>query len=447
MIAGGLVLAAGLVVAAGLALYPAFDIAFHLEWGRQVIGGSLPAFEAPYAPTEHPLAVGVAILAAASGPLGGPLLIAWALAGVALMVVALAQMGRTFLPPFVALACALVGVSVHGAGLGASTEAFIDPFAWGLVLLAAATAASPQGSPFAVAAALGVAGLVRPEAWMIGGAWLAWVVARERRLPVRESALVAMGPACWVLLDLAVTGRPLFSFTHTTGVAEQLERDFGLGEALRILQEAVLHTANLPLGLVASALLVAGFRSAPSPVARSLAGLLAIVSAAFLAFAAVGLVPNMRYLMPVYAGTTLFIAWGCVAAAHGLADRVGTPRLAAATAVAALAAAGFAASLASNLRDARANSTRWHGLIALGDRGEHRCATVWSPNFQDALFVAAGGEEWPEAYYAQDRRRADCVLVASADVNAGDEVVATDGLAALVAVPAARGASARPASR
>jgi len=56
-----LVVAALAVAAVGLALlvptYPNYDTYFHLVWGRELVHGIKPDFDAYAAPTEHPLFV------------------------------------------------------------------------------------------------------------------------------------------------------------------------------------------------------------------------------------------------------------------------------------------------------------------------------------------------------------------------------------------------------
>src|SRR4051812_44600062 len=47
--------------------YPNYDSAYSLLWGRELLDGALPSFDAYRAPTEHPLAVA---FAAVLSPLG-----------------------------------------------------------------------------------------------------------------------------------------------------------------------------------------------------------------------------------------------------------------------------------------------------------------------------------------------------------------------------------------
>src|SRR5436190_1581251 len=76
-----------------------------------------------------------------------------------------------------------------------------------------------------------LASLMRPEAWLIAGfyvLWAGWRAPRPDRL--RFAAIAAAGPLVWVAVDTVVTGHPLFSLTHTNGLAEELGRNKGLSQ-------------------------------------------------------------------------------------------------------------------------------------------------------------------------------------------------------------------------
>ena len=90
-----------------------------------------------------------------------------------------------------------------------------------------------------------LAGLLRPEAWVLTGlAWLGTIVRAGRRArarpaptalrPARAAAplvatlAVIAAPAIWALTDLAVTGDPLHSLNATSELADELGRVRGL---------------------------------------------------------------------------------------------------------------------------------------------------------------------------------------------------------------------------
>ena len=59
---------------------------------------------------------------------------------------------------------------------------------------------------------LALAGMLRPEAWLLTGLyflWMAWPATWPQRF--RYAALAAIGPLVWAGTDWIVTGDPLFS--------------------------------------------------------------------------------------------------------------------------------------------------------------------------------------------------------------------------------------------
>src|SRR5207245_1888525 len=80
-----------------------------------------------------------------------------------------------------------------------------------------------------VLALLALAGLLRPEAWAFSGIyWLYLVRGRAPGAPAGQLAgvtlLAVSAPLVWVLSDLAITGEPLWSLTHTRHTAHTLGR-------------------------------------------------------------------------------------------------------------------------------------------------------------------------------------------------------------------------------
>ena len=101
----------------------------------------------------------------------------------------------------------------HGGGA--------DVPALALVAWAGALALARPRRDTGVLVLLALAGLLRPEAWLLSLAYAAWV-----RTP-RALALALAAPALWALADLAVTGDPFWSVTHTHEGTEALDRETG----------------------------------------------------------------------------------------------------------------------------------------------------------------------------------------------------------------------------
>src|SRR4051812_7783263 len=151
--------------------YDDYDALYALVWGQDLAGGHLPTdLSALHSPTSHPLDTLLAIAVA-------PLSHAAALAVFqAVSIVSFAGLGwaayrlgeRLFAPPTgVVLALILLTrpVLVHQA-----LTANVDIPFLALVVAAAAMEAARPRRGWPVVAVLAVAGLLRPGAWLLGGA-------------------------------------------------------------------------------------------------------------------------------------------------------------------------------------------------------------------------------------------------------------------------------------
>jgi hypothetical protein len=74
-----------------------------------------------------------------------------------------------------------------------------------------------------VLAILAVAGLLRPEAWVLSGLYVLWIWRATDRRAV-AIALAAAAPVIWALSDWAVTGDPLHSLHGTADLAVANDR-------------------------------------------------------------------------------------------------------------------------------------------------------------------------------------------------------------------------------
>jgi hypothetical protein len=115
------------------------------------------------------------------------------------------------------------------------------------------------GAP--VLALLGLAGLLRPEAWLFSGIyWLVLVVSSTHTYPARSrgelarlALLAAAAPIVWIGSDLLVTGDAMWSLTNTKHTAATLGRAQGIGDVPQyiprrigeVLRPAVLAGAAL----------------------------------------------------------------------------------------------------------------------------------------------------------------------------------------------------------
>ncbi len=76
-----------------------------------------------------------------------------------------------------------------------------------------------------VALLLALAGLLRPEAWILASGYVAWLWWADRRIDPVVAALGVGAPLLWFLLDARVTGDPLFSLHQTSFVVDSIGED------------------------------------------------------------------------------------------------------------------------------------------------------------------------------------------------------------------------------
>ncbi len=318
--------ALGAVAVLAIAAYFAYgrgfvngDTMWALTWGDQVAHLHQPTFTAD-SPTPHPL---VNVTTALLSPLGQAAEPAWHVIGylsLGAMLYATWLLGAALFGPWVGLiALALVATR--------ETVAFYGPLAYldfpytALVVWAAALEARTRRRGAPVLVLLTIAGLLRPEAWLLAGLYWLWLLpALTRRRAAEALMLVAIAPLLWGLFDLATTGNPVFSFSHTTQAGME-DRAHGLHDLITQAPR-ILGQQLRPALVIASAigyLLVLRYRT-------NGVWLVAATAATVVAFSvpvAAGTVANPRYLLPT-------IVLMCVAAAACLAGwsgMVGRARL------------------------------------------------------------------------------------------------------------------------
>ena len=276
--------------------YPDYDAYHHLIWGRDLLHGVAPGFETFAAPTEHPLYLALAALLAIAGQDADRLLVLVTMLSLVALVAGSYALGRALFGMWPALLGALfVGSSF--AFLLYAVRAFVDVPFLALVVWAAALEAARPRRGLAPMALLAAAGLLRPEAWVLAGAYWLWCLAgsatRER---AGLLALVVAAPLCWALVDLAVTGDPLYSLHATSKLAEELGRVRGIGNVPRTFVTFLADVARPPValaGVVGLVLAVRRFGVARMAVPIALLGAGALT---FVATGIAGLSIIQRYL-------------------------------------------------------------------------------------------------------------------------------------------------------
>ena len=210
--------------------FPNYDSYYSLLWGREVLHGTLPSFDAYRAPTEHPLAIAFGAVLSLVGDDADRIMVGLTFASLVVLAAGMYRLAQASFGTLVGLiAAGLVCTRFDFPFLAA--RAYIDiPYLALIVWAVALEAARPRrGTPVLVL--LAAAGLLRPEAWLLSGLYWLWCFPRAswpRR--VGYAALTAIGPVVWTAVDFIATGDPVFSLTHTSGLAEELGRTRGLSE-------------------------------------------------------------------------------------------------------------------------------------------------------------------------------------------------------------------------
>jgi hypothetical protein len=305
------VVGAGLLAAAVLwwllvPSYPNYDAYYHLVWGREILDGLKPSFEAYAAPTQHPLYVAYAALVGLAGEDADRLLVVTTLLCLVALVWGTWRLGLALFGVWPAL-LATVFVGSSFAFLLYAVRAYVDvPFLALVVWAAVREAEGRRGA----AGLLVLAGLLRPEGWILAGLlWLWRWPAADTGRRVRGALLVLVAPAIWCLVDLVVTGNPLHSVTATSALAEDLGRERGIAKVPRLFVTQLADVARPPValaGVVGAVLAVRRF--GPRPMAIPLAMLGAGVLA-FIGTGVLGLSILPRYLTVPAVALCLFAGY------------------------------------------------------------------------------------------------------------------------------------------
>lgn len=291
-------LAAWAMVGTGFANY---DTAYSLLWGADLAHGQLPDYSVPVAPTPHPLAtlLGVVLAPLGHGAEDATVVLAFLFLGALAWVVY--ELGNEFFGVAAGVLAALIIVTREPV-LSFGVRAYLDvPY---VVLVLGALLAQARGrSPRLVLGLLGLAGLLRPEAWLFAAVYVLWK---------RDWALIplaAAAPLIWVAFDWWLAGDPLYSLTGTRDNAEVLQRRTGLDEVPVTVPRRLGEILREPVLIGAAIGGVLALRAKGRPLLLAGAGVVAL--AAFCVLAAAGLPILGRYLLlpaavlAIFCGATL----------------------------------------------------------------------------------------------------------------------------------------------
>jgi len=292
--------------------YPTYDSFYALLWGRDLLHLHLPDFRVYRGPTEHPLAIAFGMVCSIFGQGGARLMVLGSIASFVAVVAGLYRLGRLCFGPVVGLLAGLLLLSrffdENLAAQGYLDISYVALIVWAVVL---EVERPRRGTP--VLLLLAAAGLLRPDAWVLSGAywlWCAWPAepdSRSLRTRLRYLAIAAIAPVAWVLVDTVVTGNPLYSLSSTAGLAEELGRTQGLSSVVGSMWTFGVRIDKLPVILGALAGMPLAIWLTPRRVRTPLAAL-ALLLGVFILEGAAGASVIDRYLLGAATVLLLFCA-------------------------------------------------------------------------------------------------------------------------------------------
>jgi hypothetical protein len=313
---------AALAIAAGAALlwvitgvgFVNYDTLYGLVWAQQLSRGETPQYGLPIAPTPHPLVEALGVPLAPLGA-GASTTIVVALGFLALSACGwvLYRLGSLWFGRAAgALAAAILLTRVPVLSYG--VRAYVDIPYLLLVLWALLVETRHRQAGVPVLVLLGLAGLLRPEAWAFSGVYWLYLMVASSRSSTRTRAqlawlalLAAAAPLIWVLSDLLVTGNAIWSLTNTKHTAATLGRETGIAKVPQYIPRRIGEILRPPV-LAGAALggLLSLLWLREKARLGVIAGVLAVI--VFAALAAFGLPINTRYAF--FAGAILCLFCG-----------------------------------------------------------------------------------------------------------------------------------------
>jgi len=233
--------------------YPDYDAYHHLLWGRGLLHGITPGFEGYAAPTEHPLYLALGALLSLAGRNADRLLVLVTVLSHVALTAGTYVLGRELFGRAAGAAAALFAGSSFTFLLYA-VRAFVDMPFLALVIWAAALEAARPRRGLAPMALLAVAGLLRPEAWVLAGLYWLWCwPGRSLRARLGLLDLAIAAPIVWAIVDASVTGDPLFSLHATSRLSEELQRVRGIEHVPSSFVTFLADVARPPVALAGAA--------------------------------------------------------------------------------------------------------------------------------------------------------------------------------------------------
>jgi hypothetical protein len=276
--------------------FPNYDSYYDLVWGKALASGHLPDYNVLRTPTPHPLAEVYGAFLSLFGGAADRIFVLTTIACFLGLLAVVFRFTQLLLGTLIA-AFAVIFLLTRTDLEFYAMRAVVDvPFLL-LIFSAALLELQRPRRGLSVLALLGLAGLLRPEAWVFSGAYLLWLApAISRRELLRYAAIAAIAPLLWVISDWIITGHPLHSLTSTRTVAGQFGRNRSVPSAVGLIpsyigaNEKIVNVVAGGLGCLLALYLLR--RRAALPAAMMGLGL-----AIFLVIAAAGLSVIPRYVV------------------------------------------------------------------------------------------------------------------------------------------------------
>ncbi|HWH44028.1 MAG TPA: hypothetical protein VNT32_04810 [Thermoleophilaceae bacterium] len=353
---------------------PDYDAMFALVWGDDVARGRSPQLDLPFVPAARPLTV---LLGAALSPLGDSAAEALRLLVFLSLGAACVGLFRLGEELFGSLAGALAAAILftRSEALALASQGFVDVPATALVVWAAVLEARRPARGLPVLTLLAAAALLRPEAFLLCGAYVLWLArARGAGALVRHGAFAALVPLSYLGGLALIAGEAVQDDSSTLAAVGS---DSGLAEAAERMARGEWGLFGPPLVVAALAGGVIWLRrerrEAALPLAVAALGVLA-----FLILGIAGEPTEPRYLLPTVS------VMACLAAGAAFAHAFGRRLGAVALATAVLLAGAATVREATRLADLR-------GHVRLADSLQDDLrALVRSPPAREALEAGPG---------------------------------------------------------
>src|SRR5690349_15166345 len=154
--------------------YLNYDARYALNWAHDIAHGFNPDFKAPFAPTPHPFSIALSFLGLPFGHGGGAVIVWLVLLGFGTLVWLSDLLGAELFNPSAGAVVALV-VAARPAMLRDTLLGYQDIWFECLIVLAVLLEVKRPRRAVPVLVVLALAGLVRPEAWVLSGLYWLWL--------------------------------------------------------------------------------------------------------------------------------------------------------------------------------------------------------------------------------------------------------------------------------